>query len=118
VVIDSSAILAIVYAEPEEATFLDLIAKSENRLLSSPSYVEISIVLDTRHGEQGVKNLQSVNRRIINCYSTVQSRTFPLLHHTASGKAPRILLNQSIKFSNCLLALRTPNPRTVTLPGE
>jgi len=57
VVIDSSAILAIVYAEPEEAKFLDIIAQSETRLLASPSYVEISIVLGTRHGEQGVNNL-------------------------------------------------------------
>jgi ribonuclease VapC len=58
VVIDSSAILAIVYAEPKEAKFLDIIAQSETRLLASPSYVEISIVLGTRHGEQDVKNLK------------------------------------------------------------
>jgi ribonuclease VapC len=67
VVIDPSALLAIVYAEPEEETFLDLIDQSENCLLSSPSYVEISIVVGTRHGEQGIENLN----RLLNELSIV-----------------------------------------------
>jgi ribonuclease VapC len=57
VVIDSSAILAIIYAEPEAQTFLHLINQSDRCLLSSPGYVELSIVLGTRHGEKGVENL-------------------------------------------------------------
>jgi ribonuclease VapC len=57
VVIDPSAILAIIYAEPEAETFLQLIENSNLCLLSSPGYVELSIVLGTRHGEKGVENL-------------------------------------------------------------
>lgn len=56
-VIDSSAILAIIYAEPEAQTFLHLINQSDRYLLSSPGYVELSIVLGTRHSEKGVENL-------------------------------------------------------------
>lgn len=56
-VIDPSAILAIIYAEPEAEPFLNLINQSDRCLLSSPGYVEISIVLGTRHGEKGVENL-------------------------------------------------------------
>lgn len=56
-VIDPSAILAIIYAEAEGETFLNLIDQSENCLLSAPSYVETSIVLGTRHGERGIENL-------------------------------------------------------------
>ncbi|MDB9518943.1 type II toxin-antitoxin system VapC family toxin [Roseofilum reptotaenium CS-1145] len=52
-VINPSAILAIMYAEPEESTFLDLIASDEICLLSAPGYVELSIVLGTRYGEEG-----------------------------------------------------------------
>jgi ribonuclease VapC len=52
-VIDTSAILAIIYGEPEE-----LINESEECLLSSPSSVEASIVLGTKHGEKGVENLK------------------------------------------------------------
>ncbi|BAY74693.1 PilT protein [Nostoc linckia NIES-25] len=56
-VIDTSVILAIIYAEPEELIFIQLIDESENCLLSAPSYVEASIVLGTKHGEQGVEKL-------------------------------------------------------------
>jgi ribonuclease VapC len=56
-VIDTSAIMAIIYAEPEELIFLEIINDSEECLLSSPSYVEASIVLGTKHGQQGRENL-------------------------------------------------------------
>ncbi|MBU7584348.1 MAG: type II toxin-antitoxin system VapC family toxin [Nostoc sp. TH1S01] len=56
-VIDPSAILAIIYAEPEELIFIQLIDESEDCLLSSPGYVEASIVLGTKYGKQGVENL-------------------------------------------------------------
>jgi ribonuclease VapC len=56
-VIDTSAIMAIIYAEPEELIFIELINKSAECLLSSPGYVEASIVLGTKHGQQGVENL-------------------------------------------------------------
>lgn len=56
-IVDPSAILAITYAEPEAETFLQLIKNSNLCLLSSPGYVELSIVLGTRHGEKGVENL-------------------------------------------------------------
>jgi len=58
VVIDPSAILAIIYGEPEEKIFLELVESNETCLLSSPGYVELSIVLGTRHGEQGVEYLK------------------------------------------------------------
>ncbi|MEH2067996.1 MAG: type II toxin-antitoxin system VapC family toxin [Nostoc sp.] len=56
-VIDTSVILAIIYAEPEELIFIQLIDESEDCLLSAPSYVEASIVLGTKHGQQGVEKL-------------------------------------------------------------
>jgi ribonuclease VapC len=56
-VIDPSAILAIIYAEPEELTFIQLINESEDCLLSAPGYVEASIVVGSKHGKQGIENL-------------------------------------------------------------
>ncbi|WP_170213613.1 type II toxin-antitoxin system VapC family toxin [Dulcicalothrix desertica] len=58
IVIDPSAIMAIIYAEPEELIFIQLINESEDCLLSAPSYVESSIVMGTKHGDQGVENLK------------------------------------------------------------
>lgn len=55
-IVDPSAILAIIYAEPEELIYIELI-KSEECLLSSPSYVEASIVIGSKHGKQGTDNL-------------------------------------------------------------
>ncbi|WP_272954044.1 type II toxin-antitoxin system VapC family toxin [Dulcicalothrix desertica] len=55
---DPSAIMAIIYAEPEELIFIQLINESEDCLLSAPSYVESSIVMGTKHGDQGVENLK------------------------------------------------------------
>ncbi|MBD2293566.1 type II toxin-antitoxin system VapC family toxin [Anabaena sphaerica FACHB-251] len=56
-VIDTSAIMAIIYGETEELIFMELISDTEECLLSSPSYVEASIVLGTKHGQQGIENL-------------------------------------------------------------
>ncbi|MDZ8257718.1 type II toxin-antitoxin system VapC family toxin [Nostoc sp. ChiQUE01b] len=50
-VIDTSVILAIIYAEPEELIFIQLIDESDDCLLSAPSYVEASIVLGTKQRE-------------------------------------------------------------------
>ncbi|RUT02454.1 ribonuclease VapC [Dulcicalothrix desertica PCC 7102] len=50
--------MAIIYAEPEELIFIQLINESEDCLLSAPSYVESSIVMGTKHGDQGVENLK------------------------------------------------------------
>ena len=56
-VVDPSAILAIIYAEPEELIFIQLINESKDCLVSAPSYVEESIVLGTKYGKQGIENL-------------------------------------------------------------
>ncbi|MCM0592846.1 MAG: type II toxin-antitoxin system VapC family toxin [Gloeotrichia echinulata DVL01] len=56
-VVDPAAILAIIYAEPEELIFIQLINESKDCLLSAPGYVEASIVLGTKYGQQGVENL-------------------------------------------------------------
>lgn len=42
-VVDPDAILAIIYAEPEELIFIQLINESKDCLVSARSYVEASI---------------------------------------------------------------------------
>jgi len=56
-VVDPSAILAIIYGEPEESIFIQLLNESQDCLVSAPSYVEASIVLGTKYGKQGIENL-------------------------------------------------------------
>ena len=50
-VIDTSSLLAIFFAEPERKTFLDLIVAAETKLVSAASILETGIVLEARRGE-------------------------------------------------------------------
>ena len=49
-VIDTSALVAILLNEPERARFLDLISQADKKMLSAASLVETGIVLETRAG--------------------------------------------------------------------
>jgi ribonuclease VapC len=50
-IIDTSALAAIFFAEPERRLFLTAITAAETRLLSAASVVETGIVLEGRQGE-------------------------------------------------------------------
>jgi ribonuclease VapC len=56
-VIDTSALLAILQDEPERRDFNRLIEAAEARLLSAASLVETSIVIESRYGAAGVRDL-------------------------------------------------------------
>lgn len=56
-VIDSSAILAILQDEPERRPFNEAIEAAESRLMSVASFVETSIVTEVRFGADGVRDL-------------------------------------------------------------
>jgi ribonuclease VapC len=50
-VIDTSALAAIFFAEPERQKFLDAVAAADSRLISAATALETGIVLESRHGE-------------------------------------------------------------------
>ncbi len=56
-VLDTSALLAILFDEPERRTFAEAIEAAEARLLSAASFVETSMILESRHGAEGVRSL-------------------------------------------------------------
>jgi len=57
VVIDTSALLAILLGEPERAQFLQLLSGSETRLLSAANALETAIVVESRRGEAAGREL-------------------------------------------------------------
>lgn len=57
-VIDSSAVLAILQDEPERATFNRAIVADPVRLLSAANYLEVAIIIDRRRGEEGARDLR------------------------------------------------------------
>lgn len=50
-VIDTSALAAIFFGEPERQIFLNAIASAENRLISAGTVLETGIVLEGRQGD-------------------------------------------------------------------
>jgi ribonuclease VapC len=56
-VIDTSAILAILLDEPERRLFNEAIESAESRLLSAATFVEVSIVIEARFGAEGLRDL-------------------------------------------------------------
>lgn len=56
-VIDTSAILAILLDEPERRAFNEAIEAAESRVISAATFVEISIVIESRYGAEGLRDL-------------------------------------------------------------
>lgn len=55
-VIDTSAMLAILQDEPERRTFNEAIEAAETRSISTASFVESSMILESRYGADGVRD--------------------------------------------------------------
>jgi ribonuclease VapC len=56
-VIDTSALLAILQDEPERRAFNESIEIADSRALSVASFVETSIVIEARYGADGLRDL-------------------------------------------------------------
>jgi ribonuclease VapC len=52
-VIDTSAVFAILADEPERGQFVEAIEAADIRLVSAATFVEASIILEARHGAEG-----------------------------------------------------------------
>jgi ribonuclease VapC len=56
-VIDTSALVAILQREPERRAFIEAIEAADARLMSVATFVEIGIVVEARHGTEGLRDL-------------------------------------------------------------
>lgn len=56
-VIDTSALLAILQNEPERRVFNEAIEAAESRTLSAASFVECSMIIESRYGADGIRDL-------------------------------------------------------------
>ena len=56
-VIDTSALLAILQDEPERRRFNEAIEAADSRILSTATFVEVSIVIESRYGAEGLRDL-------------------------------------------------------------
>lgn len=63
-VLDTSAILAILFAEPEAAAMVEAIAAAEVRSIGAPTLVEASAVMLARKGPAGEVALDALRQRL------------------------------------------------------
>jgi ribonuclease VapC len=63
VIVDSSAILAILFREPGFEVFDQAIAGSSTRAISAANFVEVSIVVEPRGGDRVVREWDAFVRR-------------------------------------------------------
>ncbi len=56
-VIDTSAVLAILQGEPERRSFIEAIESADLPRMSVASFVETSIVVESRYGAEGLRDL-------------------------------------------------------------
>jgi ribonuclease VapC len=56
-VIDTSAVVAILQREPERRSFVEAIEAADSSRMSVASFVESSIVIESRYGAEGLRDL-------------------------------------------------------------
>ena len=56
-VIDTSALLAVLQDEPERSRFNEAIEAADSRMMSTATFVEVSIVIESRYGGEGLRDL-------------------------------------------------------------
>jgi ribonuclease VapC len=62
VILDTSALLAVLLEEPEASEFTALILASENPVISAVSFVEASILAESKGGDGSVRQLDAFLR--------------------------------------------------------
>ena len=56
-IVDTSAVLAILQDEPERRRFNEAVEAADSRLMSVATFVEVSIVIESRFGAEGLHHL-------------------------------------------------------------
>ena len=60
IIVDSSALIAIYFNEPEKASFALAVVSVDAPCIGAPNFLEASMVAETRHGEAGCRELDRI----------------------------------------------------------
>lgn len=83
-VLDTSAILAVLFDKPERSDFVRTIADARRRLISSVMLVEASIVVEARRGESAGRDLDRfLHRAAVQTVPRTRSRPSSLARRGA-----------------------------------
>ena len=99
-VIDTSAVLAILQDEPERRKFAEFIEAADTRWMSAATWVEASIVVEARYGSDGLRDFDRLMDRIaveIVPVDLEQARTArEVFRHFGKGRHPA-----GLNFGDC-----------------
>ena len=100
VVIDSSALLAILLGEPERGQLLKLLSESETRLLSAANALETVIVVESRRGETAGRELDLLLHRAEIAIVPVDAEQFSIARY-AWRKFGKGRHRAALNFGDC-----------------
>lgn len=101
-VIDSSAVIAIILDEPEAEQFIAQLSNADTRLISAASVLETSIVLESRNGEAGGRELDLfLNRAQIDIVSVDREQVEAA--RAAWRKYGKSRHRATLNFGDCLV---------------
>jgi ribonuclease VapC len=60
IVVATSALLAISFEEDDHASFMDAVLSTDEPKIGAPNLVEASMVVETRRGERGLRELDTI----------------------------------------------------------
>jgi ribonuclease VapC len=63
VILDTSAVLAVLFAEPDAALYAKAISEAGSLRISAANFVEVSIVVEAQAGDGGVRQCDTFFRR-------------------------------------------------------
>jgi ribonuclease VapC len=84
IVVDSSAVLAIYFDEPDSGKFIHAIIEADAARIGSPNFLEVSMVAEGHNGEAGCRDVD----RLIN-EMNIQIADFGAAHIEAARQAFR-----------------------------
>jgi ribonuclease VapC len=118
VVLDTSALLAILLREPEHDALAELLADAEDPLISAATLLEASIVMQVKTGDDGVVALDALLAAAsVRCIAVDRSQALAARHAYArygKGRSPAAL-----NFGDCFAyALARVQGRPVLYKGN
>jgi len=117
-VIDTSALLAVLFDEPERDTFIALLAGAEDALISAGTLLEASIVMQARTGDDGVADLDELlAAAAVRCVAVDQVQAH--LARAAFERYGKGRARAGLNFGDCFAyALATAAQRPLLFKGD
>ncbi len=118
-VIDTSALLAILFLEPEAERFARAIAGAARRLISAGTLLETGIVLQARHGDEGTRDLDLLVLKLRLVVAPVTERQVGLARRAYRQYGKGQHHPAGLNFGDCFAyALARSSGRPLLFKGE